>query len=164
MAKDELRDPLRAPVRDFGKMTAAELDAFVAQESGTDKFAVPDHLIPDGMTYQWVRCEVYGKPDPQHQAEMEQRNWKPVPENRHPGRWTLGGSDRPIVVDGLMLMEIPTPLFEAKRRFGERQAKGQVRALEEQMIYAPPGTAPRDAHPKTRPVMRRTVERPMEVE
>lgn len=164
MASNDLREPLRAPVRDFGKMSAAELDAYVAQESGSDKFAVPEHLVPDGMTYQWVRTEVYGKPDPQHLAEMEQRNWRPVPESRHPGRWTLGKSDNPIVVDGLMLMEIPTPLFEAKQRFSHRQATGQVRSLEEQMIYAPQGTAPRDAHPKTRPLVRKSVERVMEVE
>ena len=162
---EKLRESIRELVHvDYSRMSAAELDALVAGEETDDKFGGAQALAPSGFTYQWCRVEVYGKPDPGNIAMLEQRGWRAVPNSRHIGRWMPSDATGPIVVDGNMLMELPTPLYDAKRRFQERQAKGAVHDLQAQMIYAPPGTAPRDAHPRTKPLVRHTYERPMEIE
>lgn len=157
---------LRKSLRDvdFNSMSEAELDAYVSGEETTDKFHIPEHMIPDTVKYQWVRTEVYGKPDPQNQAMMLQKGWQSVPAERHPGRWLPANATGPIIVDGLMLMELPLALHAAKLRHVKRRAEGQVHALEEQLGHAPQGTAPRDVHAKTRPTVRKNYERPIEVE
>ncbi len=162
MSREALRKPLRE--LDYSRMSDSELDALVAQEDTGDKFHVPQHMIPDGMVYQWVRTEVYGKPDVQNIARMQQKGWQGVPSDRHAGRWLPVEHKGPIIVDGLMLMELPEPLHKAKMRLAEREAKGAIYSLKEQLGTAPPGTAPRDAHPRTRPQIRHSYERAIDVE
>ncbi len=162
---EKLREALREPVHiDYSKMSNAELDRLVAGEEDGDKFAGAQALAPVGFTYQWCRVEVYGRPDPGNIAMLEQRGWRSVPNARHPGRWMPTDTQGPIIVDGCMLMELPTPLHEAKQRYQIRTARGAVHDLQMQMNQAPPGTAPRDAHPKTRPLVRHGYVNPMEIE
>jgi hypothetical protein len=155
---DSLRDPLRDPLHtgpDFEHMTDAEIEAFVAGVHEGDKWAIPEHLIPDGMAYQWIRCEVYGKPDNARLAEAERAGWRPVPAKRHDGLYMPPGYEGPIVIDGLQLYEIPKRVNRIKRQMTAKAADDRVRDMNAQLVYAPPGTAPRDANPKTMPVTRR---------
>jgi len=158
------RDPIHAPIHtppaesrapDFGQMSDEELMAYVAQQEQGDRYAIPYGMEPTGMSYQWKRAEVLGRPDYSNLAMMEQRGWKAVPQERHDGRWMPPGSKGPTICDGLMLMEIATPLLHAKEEYAKRQATGQVDGMTDRLSYTPPGSAPRGTHPKTQPFVRR---------
>jgi len=156
--QESLREPLRDPLRagpDFDNMTDEEILSFLSEQKEGDKWAVPRHLIPDGMAYQWIRYDVYGKPDNARLAEAEMQGWRSVPARRHDGRFMPPGTDGPIIVDGMMLHEIPERVNRLKRHMAAQAASARVRDMNDQLIYAPPGTAPRDANPKTMPVTRR---------
>jgi hypothetical protein len=151
-----LHEPLDGPeLPDFSNMTDAELERFVAGQEEGSRLDVPLGLAPPGMTYQWVRVETYGKPDYARQAEVEARGWKAVPQRRHDGRWMKPGTEGPTVIEGLMLYECPTRLYEAKQRFDQRKSREPTESMIDRLSYTPPGSAPRDAHPKTRPSVRR---------
>ena len=154
--RESLREPLHKNVLpDFDSMTDEELLAYVGQDETKSKFEVPDYVVPDGMTYQWCRCEVFGRPDNGRIAEMEQRGWRAVPASRHDGMFVAPGSDGPIVVDGLQLMELPSRVVRAKRIHSARVAQEKVGDMNAQLSYAPPGTGPRGTHQFTQPVLKR---------
>lgn len=161
MARDPIHQPVHQPQAasepDFASMSDAELMAYVSEQEQGDKYAIPPGMEPPGMTYQWKRAEVLGRPDYSNLAMMEQKGWKPVPQDRHDGRWMPPGTRGPTINDGLMLMEIPTPLLRAKEAWQARQAVGQADGMSDRLNYTPPGSAPRDAHPKTKPQIRREI-------
>src|SRR5215831_2960671 len=66
----------------------------------SDKFEVPDHLIPEGWRYQWNILDVMGQPQPNAQITMYRGGWRPVPAERHDGIWTQAGHKGDIVQDG----------------------------------------------------------------
>lgn len=154
---EPLHEPLRPALPDFSQMDDDELMAFVAGQEGGSKFEIPYGMAPEGMTYSW-KCEsVTGKPDYARLADAEAKGWKAVPNSRHRGRWMPPEADGPIICDGLMLMELPTRVYEAKQRHWQKHARNEVDNLQETLTYTQPGSAPRDAHPKTRPQIRREV-------
>jgi hypothetical protein len=149
---DTPRDPLHKSLHagpDFDTMSD------FSQQTDTDKYAVPKHIIPDGMAYQWVTCEVLGQPAYSRTADAERGGWRAVPAERHDGLYMPPGTKGPIIVDGMMLYEIPDRVHRIKRQLAARQAKQRVDDMNSQLIYAPPGTGPRDASRSTVPVVRR---------
>lgn len=159
MKQEPLREPIHESIRgatavDFDAMTDEEVLAFLANQTETDKFAIPKHIIPDGMAYQWMSAEILGKPDYKRLAEASMNGWQPVPQSRHDGLYMAPGTQGPILVDSMMLHEIPARVWKLKRELAAHQARQKVADMNAQLVYAPPGTAPRDAHPKTRPVVR----------
>lgn len=105
-----------------------------------DKFYIPKDSIPQGWTYEWKRWRTYGKEDPTYEVEMARRGWEPVPASRHrelvPSNW----SGDHIEMDGMILMERPEEITEEFRKLERKKALQQVRAKEEQLNEAPPGT------------------------
>jgi hypothetical protein len=150
-----VHEPVRAALPDFANMSEDELLAYVQQQESGDQYTIPYGIEPDGMSYQWKRHEVYGKPDYANMSDLEQKGWRAVPQSRHDGRWMPPGTSGPTLRDGLMLMEIPTPLLRAKETMRNRSAVQQVDSMTERLSYTAPGAAPRTAHPKTMPVVRR---------
>jgi hypothetical protein len=157
MARNVLdREPLTAPLRtapsvDFDAMSDEEIARFIAQEDTNDRYAIPEHIMPDGMKYQWVRYEVFGQPDNRRVAEMEQRGWLSVPADRHDGLFMTPGTKGPTLLDGMILMEIPDRVLKAKRYHAAKVAAEKVSDMNAQLVYAPPGTGPRDAHRSIEP-------------
>lgn len=151
---DALHAPLHKPVVDFNAMTDAEIMDFLANRTDSDKWAIPKHIVPDGMSYQWMSAEILGKPNYQRIAEAEMNGWRPVPQRRHDGLYMAPGTDGPIIVEGMQLYEIPERVLKMKRQLAAKMAGDKVKDMNAQLVYAPPGTAPRDAHAKTVPVVR----------
>lgn len=159
---DALHDPLTSPLQsalrshlpDWDSMTDEEIMSFMAQEQNEDKYAV-QQLAPEGMWYQWVRHEVFGKPDYGRIAEVEAKGWKPVPQRRHDGRFMTPGTDGPTTMDGQMLFEIPHRVARIKRELASRVAREKVEDMNAQLGYAPPGTGPRVSHKPGAPLVRR---------
>ena len=78
--------------------------------------------------------------------------WREVPASRHDGYYMPKGTEGQIVRKGQGLFELPIEMAEERQRLAELRARRQVRDKEAQDdLCSPPGTAPRDAHPKTMP-------------
>ena len=154
MTREPLHDPLRAGPN-FDAMTDDEIMSFLSGQAESDKFAIPRGLEPDGMKYQWMASEIVGKPNYKRMSEATMGGWQPVPAKRHEGLYMPLGTEGPIVVDGMALCEIPERVYRLKREMNAKVARDKVANMNAQLIYAPPGTAPRDAHAKTIPVVRR---------
>lgn len=89
-----------------------------------DPLHIPEHLIPPGWTYYWVRESIRagGEPDTGRVTEMRRKGWEPVPADRHPelhyqdffGRDShLTGY---ITHKGLILCERPTEMNEIEQK------------------------------------------------
>lgn len=164
MAREPLHSPVHQPsesraLPDFHSMSDAELDAYVAGQEQGSKFEIPYGMEPPGMSYGWKRAEILGRPDYSNLAQCEQRGWKAVPQARHDGFWMTPGTAGPTMSDGLILMEIPTPLLRAKEAYQVRQATAQTDSMTDRLSYAPPGSAPRGTHPSTQAQIRREIVR-----
>lgn len=105
-----------------------------------DKFFIPPDSIPQGWTYEWKRWRTYGKEDPTYEVEMARRGWEPVPAGRHPELVPSNWTGDHIEMDGMILMERPEEITREFRELERRRAMSQVRAKEEQLNDAPPGT------------------------
>lgn len=114
--------------------------------SGEDKYYVDQSVIPDGWVYQWKRNTVYNKEDPQYRTVIDRGGWTNVPTERHPELMPPGSPDKHIHLDGLMLMERPKAVDDKVRARDQLAARNQVRAKEEQLASAPPGTFERGTH------------------
>lgn len=131
------RQPARDSVRDTMAVTPRK-GAMVAQgrngEQLTrrrtqvgDPYHVPPNEIPDGWSYQWNPVTVTGKEVIDMQNVMYANGWRPVPANRHPGRWTKPGETGNIIVEGLRLEERPESLTDEALLEGEMKARQLIR-------------------------------------
>lgn len=152
--REPIRSPLHSAAPDWDKMSDEQVIAYYQNQSDVDKFHVPAHMVPDGMAYQWIRLEVIGKPDPARIAQVQMNGWQPVEQMRHDGFWMAPGTPGPVILDGMGLYELPMRLYRLRREAEARRGMGAVRAMNEQMQYAPPGTGPRGTHQFTQPVVR----------
>jgi hypothetical protein len=94
-----------------------------------DKFAIPKEEIPVGWSYQWICETVLNEPQTASLLDFQQKQWTPVPQDRHP--------TRPVRQGGLMLVERPQVLTDEARQEEMQEARDQVKANVEQ--FAPPG-------------------------
>lgn len=108
---------------------------------------------PPGWTYEWKVHTVFNKTFPHYSNQLQRNGWAPVPAHRVRQLLWPEYSDETVVIDGLMLMERPQELTIRRRNIERIKATDQVRNSEAKLSEAPPGTAPRDAHRKTRPTL-----------
>lgn len=110
-----------------------------------DKFYVHPSKVPHGWSYEWKRSMVYGQPDTDHQVNLRENHWTPVPADRHPEMMPVGHNG-PVAKDGMILMERPAYLTEDARQEDLEIARDQVRVKEQQLGHTPSGTFTRN-HP-----------------
>ena len=126
--------------RERAAKRAAEIRGHVEDlDEGTDKFYVPQSIIPDGWTYEWKTLTVLNAENPAHQVELARRGWEAVPASRHPEMMPHGWTGKTILRDGMILMERPKEITDEALSIRYRRARSQVRAKEEQLVAAPPG-------------------------
>jgi hypothetical protein len=106
---------------------------------------------PPHWTYNWKTYSVWNREYPSYIAQCQRNFWQPVPASRHKDMLYPGYEGENIIKDGLMLMERPTQLTRAFQVRDEKRARDQVFNSESKLREAPPGTAPRDQHPRTLP-------------
>lgn len=113
-----------------GTVTAIGRDGEVLSrrfKSTGDEFDVPRELVPDGWEYQWNVVSVHNQEVVDQQLQMQANGWRPVPAERHPGRWTATNHKGAIIVKGLRLEERPKSLSDEARAEDYARAKAQVR-------------------------------------
>lgn len=117
-----------------------------------DKFHVHPSKVPDGWSYEWKRQRVYGMEDVDHQVNLRENHWTPVPGGRHPEMMPIGW-EGPITKDGMVLMERPQYLTDEARQEDLDIAREQVRVKENQLGQTPSGTFTRQ-HPSVERITR----------
>lgn len=108
----------------------------------------PKEIVPPGVSYELKADNVYGRPLNDHQRELRENHWTPVPASRHP-ELAIGGASTIRRGSDMVLMERPKYLTEEARLEEMHIALGAVQGLEEHIYGAPPGTMTRD-HPSVR--------------
>lgn len=149
------RPPLRAA--DARSEPRTEAPRLTRQRSNAeDKFAIPAHMIPDGMTYEWKRYSTYGQEDHFYMQAQKENHWAPVDTSRH-AHLMPPGHKGPIIRDGLILMERPSYLTQEARDEDRMMARQQVRSQEQKLQETPDNTFTRD-HVTARPRVGRSYE------
>lgn len=140
------RSPQREPQNE-------DLDDFVPYEDKGDKFNVPEHLVPEGMVYQWVRAFTIGQEDRRNVTIALRNRWTFVPADR-PGHEIIGGESTDpdingrrspheghILLEGLVLMERPLAIHrKVTNTIGSKDQRlrgepgAQQRRAKEQLI------------------------------
>lgn len=118
-----------------------------------DKFHVPPEIIPDGWSYQFIACSVYGKRE--STIGFMNNGWTPVMASRHDGMFMPIGHDGAIIVDELMLVERPIELTLEAREEEIGAARNLIRTQNEQFTPRLPGAR---QHPGVQLRARRTIE------
>lgn len=135
------RTPVRQnPVRtESGRTVVRGRDGepLTRQRSGTaDPFEIPPELIPEGWSYQWNAVSAFGNTDVllDINMSMHENGWRPVPAERHPGRFVPAGTKGAVIRGGQMLMERPLALTEEARREDMVVAQSQIRDRNEAIM------------------------------
>ena len=131
------REPSRAAVRS-GQVIGrnGEILSRTIPDGSADSFHVPREIVPDGWQYQWNTVSVHGSADValRHMNTMYANGWRPVPAERHAGRYTAVGHKGDIIVEGLRLEERPKVLTEEAVAQDQRKALQQVRDRDQALM------------------------------
>ena len=112
-----------------------------------DPLYIDPRIIPPGMSYEWKRESLFGKPDGSHQIGLRENHWRAVPAERHPD---LAEDGQSVIRKGdTILMERPKYLTEEAQMEDLSEAMGRVQSMEEIMYGTKPGQFERD-HPEVR--------------
>lgn len=82
---------------------------------------------PDGWTYEWKTKTIKNWEWVDHQVELYQNGWTPVPSERHDGKIMPPGHKGNIERGGMILMERDARLTAQARRVDKRKADEPVR-------------------------------------
>lgn len=120
IARPRARDPVadispREPAREaarpgsltFKHPVTGEILVRDPMPTSESPYAIPAHIVPEGMVYQWRRKSMLGEPDVANMSSLKRNGWREVPADRH--------ADRPVEMEGLVLMECPATFVEQSR-------------------------------------------------
>jgi len=135
-ARTQMRQPTREPVRE-GTFVGRNGEVLTRHRvNGIDEFDIPPEIVPPGWTYQWNAVTVYNNGDLTRAQNMQMyaNGWRPVPAERHPGRWTELGKTGDIVVNGQRLEERPAAMTEQARAEDIRTARQQMQDRDQALM------------------------------
>jgi hypothetical protein len=132
------REAARAPTR-AGAVTVTGRGGEILTRKRTqtgDMFAIPPELIEPGWEYQWAAVTVAGNSEilMDQNLMMAENGWRPVPAERHPGRFMPMGHKGSIIRGGQMLMERPKALCDEARGEDKRKAIQQMRDRDQSLM------------------------------
>ena len=95
----------------------------------------------DGMTQRWVRKSLRGADDPKNLNRSWREGWRPRSPDTLPEDWRVYATfadqnEGMIVVDDLILMEIPTEVLQAKSDAITQATASQIRSVEHDLEKA----------------------------
>lgn len=159
--RPEMRPEMREEnPRSAAARRAAEILGHLGDmDEGVDEFYMSPDQVPDGWTYEWKRRTVYGQEDPAYQVALARTGWEPVPARRHPEMMPAGWKGETIERKGMVLMQRPREITDRIEELDRMKARNQVKAKEQQLNAAPPGTMEREfSDPRTRPSIKKSFE------
>ena len=156
---------MRPELRDDDPRAAAKRRAAVilghlgSMDEGIDEFYFSPDQIPDGWTYEWKRRTIMGQEDPAYQVALARTGWEAVPSRRHPEMMPAGWKGETIERKGMVLMQRPREITERIEELDLRKARNQIKAKEQQLNAAPPGTMQSEyTNAKTKPKISKSYE------
>lgn len=98
------------------------------REMGIDPFYIDPAIVPTGWEYQWNAISVTGNQDvlADQNLLMAENGWRPVPSERHAGRYMPVGHTGAIIRGGQRLEERPKALSDEARSEDLRAARQLV--------------------------------------
>lgn len=88
----------------------------------------------DGYEFRWVRTSMAGKSDTKNVSSKFREGWEPVRAEDYPDLKIVSDFDSRfpdnIEVGGLILCKCPAELMEQRRQAQQRQADGQMQAVD----------------------------------
>jgi len=99
--------------------------------------------IDNEIDFNWKRYECLGKADYSEQREYYLQGWRPVLHSHFPGRFAPEGTEGPVIVKDMILMERPMRLTVKARMDEHEQATRAMRVNRENLGVTPEGQAPR---------------------
>lgn len=139
--KEPIRETIREPVRAKGKKEIVGRDGKILSRkrgSTTDRFFVPQNIIPDGWSYEWKSETIAGAENTAHMMHCAENGWTPVMAEAHPGLFMPNDYKGPIRRDGMILCERPIELTQEARQEESEAARQLTRAQKEQLGLAMP--------------------------
>lgn len=139
-SRQVVREPAREAHRAMrGGVVAQDRDGNILTRSrpGADRediMEIPAHEIPAGWEYQWNTVSIYNEPMTSAQNTMWANGWRPVPSERHPGRFMPLGHKGDIIHAGARLEERPRSLSDEARQEDMAKARMQQREQNAMMM------------------------------
>ena len=93
--------------------------------------------------FQWNTYETYGKRDYSLQRAYYDQGWRNVPHSMFPDRFAPVGTEGPVIVNDMILMERPMRLTVQARQEDYVRATRAMQVHRLRMAEAPDGQAPR---------------------
>jgi hypothetical protein len=107
-------------------------------EEAREEYAPPSTLPtphPEaGFSFHWVATHVLGSSEPTNVSMKLREGWVPVKANAHPEMQISGNKDGNIEIGGLMLCKMPTARYLARKAYYAKQAKDQMRAVDNTLM------------------------------
>jgi hypothetical protein len=101
------------------------------------------HNIDNEIDFNWKRYETYGKRDYSELRSYHDQGWREVMHESFPGRFAPVGTQGPVVIKDMILMERPMRLTVQARNEEILAANRAMRVNQTQMAVTPEGQAPR---------------------
>jgi len=91
-----------------------------------------------GMVQRWVRHLIRGDADPRNVSMRTREGWRPRPADTVPEDWKaalgLAANDKGVlIVDDLMLCEIPADVYKQRKSYYDEQTSLQAQAVQEEL-------------------------------
>jgi len=99
--------------------------------------------IDNEIDFNWKRYETYGKADYAEQRGYHDQGWRPVMHSMFPGRFAPRGTEGPVIIKDMILMERPMRLTVKARNEEMMLATQVMQANKVRMATTPDGQAPR---------------------
>jgi hypothetical protein len=99
--------------------------------------------IANEIDFNWKRYETYGKPDYSEQRAYHAQGWRPVQHHHFPGRFAPEGTEGPVVVKDMILMERPMTLTVRARNEEIHEATRAMQVNRQKVRATPDGSMPR---------------------
>jgi hypothetical protein len=99
--------------------------------------------INNEIDFNWKRYETYGKRDYAEQRSYYDQGWRPVMHEMFPDRFAPAGTEGPVIVKDMILMERPMRLTVQARNEEMNLATRAMTVHRQKMAEAPEGQAPR---------------------
>lgn len=137
--RDDGRERMRTGNANVDPFDISDIYAIYAPTKGDPKKG----NIANEIDFNWKRFETYGKRDYAEQRSYHDQGWKPVLHSDFPDRFAPAGTEGPVIVKDMILMERPMRLTVQARNEEMALATRAMTVHRQKMAEAPEGQAPR---------------------
>lgn len=95
------------------------------------------------IDFNWKRFETYGKPDYAESRMYQDQGWRPVQHHHFPGRFAPPGTQGPVIIKDMILMERPMRLTVQARNEEILEATRAMQVHRQKVAETPEGHSER---------------------